>query len=147
MTQNTALHYHYLHTPPEHRIGSLSSLGQITCEWKASLSQPTITFGCNCSLPLFSKIPHIYHIIHVQVCSVILFAALCMYVLLVLLNDIFMGNLYQKHCYLMHIPCTLIHVRIIQYFLYLAFLGVVVFFIHFGWRNCLQSCICMFCLF
>ena len=37
--------FHYLNIPSgklEHRIDSLSSLGHITCEWKASSSQPTI---------------------------------------------------------------------------------------------------------
>ena len=37
--------FHYLNIPPgklEHRIGSLSSLGHIICEWEASPSQPTI---------------------------------------------------------------------------------------------------------
>ena len=49
----------HVHVPPgileQHRIDSLSSLGHITCEWKASSSQPTITLDVISVYPCFQK--------------------------------------------------------------------------------------------
>ncbi|OEU06549.1 hypothetical protein FRACYDRAFT_254378 [Fragilariopsis cylindrus CCMP1102] len=39
----------------EHRIDSLSSLGHITCEWKASSSQPTNILDVIAAYPCFQK--------------------------------------------------------------------------------------------
>ena len=39
----------------EHRIDPLSSLGHITCEWKASSSQPTIILDVIAVYPCFQK--------------------------------------------------------------------------------------------
>ena len=51
--------FHYLNIPPgrlERRIDSLSSLGNITCEWKASSSQPTIFLDVIAVYPCFPKL-------------------------------------------------------------------------------------------
>ena len=51
--------FHYLNIPPgklEDRIGSLSSLGHIACEWEASSSQPTIILDVIVVYPCFPKL-------------------------------------------------------------------------------------------
>ena len=69
-----------------------------------------------------------------------------MYVLLVVLNDIVMSNLYQKHYYLINIPCTMIHVRIIGVFSISCISRCCCIFYPF-WLEELFTVLCMYVLF